>query len=771
MNKNFDIVMYTNHGGLGTNCTDHAHRLPFIKGIARAMEGTGKILVVLRYRSIPQCWFEKKNTQSGERGLQQLAENLWSMQPVVFGNLVVTMYLPLLRWILRKQITWQIKQAIKSLDIINCRVSWMTHPYHYFYRRCAEEAVLIYECYDDYLLDSSGKYDKRAELMEIQVAQNADLNITTATTLFEKIAAVNKNTRLISNGVIYDLFSQSRDSSVQVAPEIEWITHPIIGMIGALNLGYDYELLKEIIRKKPGWSFVFIGSVADNAKREVDRLAQYPNFHLFSWRPYEELPKFLKGFDAAIIPYKVNDWTNSINPNKLYDYFAAGIPVIATPIIELQRYNDCVFLCKTGDECIRAFELLFKYGAEDKRSRAIQIAKGLSWTSITRNVIGEIKLLVKAKRGIGKLNEPKIENENNLIKILRFIAGVLLWYSGAAVAFRFVSNRLYGNAAVILCIHKVKNRLDEKSNLSKLYLKGEALELKYLEKRLVYLKKKFNIISLEKYIDICNEKKGLPRNSCILTFDDGDLEHYTIAYELLKKLELPATFFIPTDYISNNAHRWEDRISAFISAAKVKKFELNTFLLSRKNFNIGTLGQKNKVVNFLCKTLKYVPMKTRDDFIEDLAKDLRLYDDSISLDYQNHMEWNHLKTISDNPIMSIGVHTQTHQVLTMLSEREIEDEIKGSKRIIEENIGRTVTLFSYPFGKSDDLNEEIKKMVEKLGFRAACGFCYGRNNIKSDKFALKRIPLLPEPFIVFKARMSGIFDLISTAKGSQKSRR
>ena len=97
-NSNFDIVMYTNAPGLGLDGADNAHRLPFIEGISKAMEGIGKVLVVLRYRSIPQCWFDN-NEKSGQSSLatngpNQLGDNLWVIRPIVFGNLVLASYLP-----------------------------------------------------------------------------------------------------------------------------------------------------------------------------------------------------------------------------------------------------------------------------------------------------------------------------------------------------------------------------------------------------------------------------------------------------------------------------------------------------------------------------------------------------------------------------------------------------------------------------------------------------------------------------------------------------
>jgi len=396
--NNFDIIMYTNADGLGTDCVNHVHRLPFIKGIAKAMEGIGKVLVVLRYRSIPQYWFENDTnhgkTSSDRSSLNQLTDNLWTIRPTVIGNTILASYFKPVKWNLLRQQKKNINRAAKSLNMNNKRIAWMTHPYHYLYRGCAQESAIVYECYDEFVFNSSGKRNKRTELLELELARNANLNIATAKPLFDKLSAVNKKTMLTSNGVMYDLFSQCRSSQLSVAPDLKRLKHPIIGMIGTLYRGYDFNLLNELIKRKKEWSFVFVGEIAENARNDVDNLSRHSNFHAFGWRSYEELPAFLKGFDVAIIPYQVNDWTNTINPNKLYDYFAAGIPVIATPIVELQRHGAYITLCGNVGEFIAGIEQILCGDSEDRIKKGIQIAKSLSWEAITLDIVNELNKLV-----------------------------------------------------------------------------------------------------------------------------------------------------------------------------------------------------------------------------------------------------------------------------------------------------------------------------------------------------------------------------------------
>jgi len=393
-NSSFNIVMYTNAIGLGTEDHSWAHRLPFIESISSSMKGIGKVLVVLRYLSIPQCWFNKNEKSASPDDPVQLDENLWSIRPTIVGNLIFASHFSPMKWIIRKQISNQIGQAMRSINMTGQRIAWMTHPYHYLYFGCAGENSIVYECYDEFVFDNSGKRNKRTELLELEMARNTELNIATAKPLYDKLFAVNSKTILVSNGAINEVFKQCRDTKFPVAPEMDELPSPVIGMMGTLYKGYDFELLDDIINKKKEWSFVFVGEVCENAKDDVDKLSRYSNFHLFGWRSYFELPSFLKGFDVAIIPYLVNDWTNTINPNKIYDYYAAGIPVIATPIVELCRQEKYVTLCQNCDEFTIAIEQALKGSLENKIQKGIQIAELLSWDLIAKEIICELARLI-----------------------------------------------------------------------------------------------------------------------------------------------------------------------------------------------------------------------------------------------------------------------------------------------------------------------------------------------------------------------------------------
>ena len=95
----------------------------------------------------------------------------------------------------------------------------------------------------------------------------------------------------------------------------------------------DLELLEGVARARPAWTIALIGPVgAGDPRTDISVLERLPNVHLLGARPYASLPEVLRGADAALVPYAINDLTRSVFPMKIYEYLAAGLPVVTTPL-------------------------------------------------------------------------------------------------------------------------------------------------------------------------------------------------------------------------------------------------------------------------------------------------------------------------------------------------------------------------------------------------------------------------------------------------------
>jgi len=169
--------------------------------------------------------------------------------------------------------------------------------------------------------------------------QIADLVLVTSQDLYQKAIILREDSLLCPNGADYQHFhNPSGDSPPADMESVLAGGKPVVGYHGALARWFDYQLLKDLAQKRGDLEFVLIGVDHDQTLKGSG-LVDIPNVHWLGRKPYQDLPGYLKYFDVGMIPFQVNEITNATSPIKLFEYFAAGIPTVVSPMAESQRYD------------------------------------------------------------------------------------------------------------------------------------------------------------------------------------------------------------------------------------------------------------------------------------------------------------------------------------------------------------------------------------------------------------------------------------------------
>jgi glycosyltransferase involved in cell wall biosynthesis len=240
-------------------------------------------------------------------------------------------------------------------------------------RRLKPDRV-IYYCVDEWsafsFLDGNAMRD-----MEEQLIAQSDVVFVSAEALYQAKRRLHPRTYLVPHGVDSEHFARARSPETEIAPELRDLPRPIVGFWGSVHEWIDLGLLVHMAKRHPEWSVVLIGSVAV----DLGALRTLPNVHCLSGRPYASLPSYAKGFSAAILPFKINRLTKSVNPIKLREYLAAGLPVVSTPLPEVQRYNGLVRIGATADEFVDQVEHAVKDTGETAVRRRIEAVGRDTW--------------------------------------------------------------------------------------------------------------------------------------------------------------------------------------------------------------------------------------------------------------------------------------------------------------------------------------------------------------------------------------------------------
>jgi len=160
------------------------------------------------------------------------------------------------------------------------------------------------------------------------------------------------------------------------------IPRPRLGFAGGnAHKRLNTRILAELLERRPDWSFVSFGKVP---------AVPLPNAHVLPWQNQEQLARCVAAFDVGFMPY---DCSNVLQyncvPMKLFDYFALGLPVVATPIIHLWEYEGLVYFGETGEELERAVEAaLAEPIGSPKRQKRSEVAERHSIESLARVLSG-----------------------------------------------------------------------------------------------------------------------------------------------------------------------------------------------------------------------------------------------------------------------------------------------------------------------------------------------------------------------------------------------
>jgi glycosyltransferase involved in cell wall biosynthesis len=235
-----------------------------------------------------------------------------------------------------------------------------------YIRRIPREFTMYY-CVDRWSA-FEGFDAKTMDSGEAELCRVSDLVVASAEDLAERCRRYAKNVQYVPHGVDYEHFAEALNPGV-LPDDLVNIPEPRVGFFGLIHEWVDTELIGRLADVLP-YSFVVIGS----AKTDLADLKRRPNVFVLGRKPYAELPQYSRGFHAAIVPFRMTDLTLSVNPIKLREYAAAGLPVVSSPLPEVRKCADIAVCADTFDEWVDALREAVDRGA-DPVARQAQSAR------------------------------------------------------------------------------------------------------------------------------------------------------------------------------------------------------------------------------------------------------------------------------------------------------------------------------------------------------------------------------------------------------------
>ncbi len=247
------------------------------------------------------------------------------------------------------------------------------------------ESMVCYDCVDD--LSAFRGVSDDIKKWETELCKKADVVFTSAHQLYHEKRDLNKHTYFIPNGADYDHFNKVGNSCLRVPEEIKHSKMPVIGFIGSIGEWVDVDLVTYLANQRPNYMFIMIGP----AHYTLPQWEKYKNIRFLGRKPYCQLPVYLKGFDVCFVPFLDNEVTQHTNPVKMWEFMAAGKPIVATRLPETQVYERLLYLASDWETFLRQIDRAVNgVGSQEQegiKEEMKQIARENTWVRRCEEIV------------------------------------------------------------------------------------------------------------------------------------------------------------------------------------------------------------------------------------------------------------------------------------------------------------------------------------------------------------------------------------------------
>jgi glycosyltransferase involved in cell wall biosynthesis len=239
-------------------------------------------------------------------------------------------------------------------------------------------SLVVYHCVDEHSAFPGFVSPDVVKGYDDELTRRADLVVATSENLRRSREALNSHTYTVLNAADVEIFNRALDPALPLPEDLSTIPVPRLGVVGLHDSRLDVDALEALAGADPAWQIVLIGPVKSGQVDEA-RLRRWPNIHLLGEKPRPALPAYLKGMAVALIPYRANELTRNIFPLKLFEYLAAGVPVVVGGLPELARFAGTIGVAGGPGDYPGLVRAALAEDGPEKRAARVTLAAENTW--------------------------------------------------------------------------------------------------------------------------------------------------------------------------------------------------------------------------------------------------------------------------------------------------------------------------------------------------------------------------------------------------------
>ena len=264
-----------------------------------------------------------------------------------------------------------------------------------------------------------------------------------------------------------------------------------------------------------------------------------------------------------------------------------------------------------------------------------------------------------------------------------------------------------------------------------------------LTRQLRHIRESYSPVSMSQVAAMLSDGLTLPDQAIAVTVDDGYRDFYQVAYPVFREYGIPVTVYLVSQFVDRQLYLWLDQLRyAFLHSGETSyRMEIGG---ESRTLPLTTTEEREAAAHVVGEIAKKLSNYERLRLMRELPEQLRIAIPPEAPAEYEAVRWEEVREMAAQGI-EFGAHTRTHPILSRLRTRqEMDEEIAGSKREIEEQLGRPVEHFCYPNGSNADFGSEAVESVRQAGYRTAVTTEKGLNLASTDPFRLLRIGVQPE---------------------------
>jgi peptidoglycan/xylan/chitin deacetylase (PgdA/CDA1 family) len=277
-----------------------------------------------------------------------------------------------------------------------------------------------------------------------------------------------------------------------------------------------------------------------------------------------------------------------------------------------------------------------------------------------------------------------------------------------------------------------------------------------LETQCIYLRQHYELLSMLELSEHLQSGRAFPPNTVVITVDDGYRDFIKVAFPVFSTYDIPVTVFLVTDFLDRKVWLWPDVVEYAFEHTSHTKAEIEIPNGRSLSLPLDSAVFRLQAARLSIEEAKTLTNRDRLFLVDDLKERLQVELPQETPEHYQPLHWDEVRSLARSRV-EFGAHTRTHSILSkMPDDRELWDEIVGSKKRIEEELRLPVFHFCYPNGRAADISDAAVAVVRDAKFRTAVTTECGLNFECSNRLLLRRIGVEPDlPELYFRQCVAG----------------